>query len=262
MTGWHPSDDDLILHFYGETGAERTRIDAHLGRCPTCRSAWADLRDTLTLVDSAATPDPGAGFERIMWARVQQALPAPPSGWDRIRRFFPLGALAALVLAAVGAAYQWRAIDTAPETGAGATTLTSADGAGGTARTRERVLLTALDSHFEQTEVLLTELMNASHVTVDDGVDLSFERDTADELVFSGRLYRLTALQNGHAHYVRMLDDLETVLIELARGPQRPSSTEVESLRARIDDASLLFKVRAVSDVIHVRQRELMTADD
>jgi hypothetical protein len=264
LSAWHPSDDDLILHFYGEAAADEPRIDAHLGGCHACRQAWQDLRETLTLVDAAATPDPGPGFERIVWARVQQALPARTRLWDRVRRLVPIAALAGLVVAAVTAVHVSRPARSDDRGGAawsvaGATPTAPAPDA--TARTRERVLLTALNSHFEQTEVLLVELMNVS-IAGRDSFDLSFERDAADDLVFAGRLYRLTAQQHGQAHLVRMLDDLETVLVELARGPEQRSDVELRSLRARIDEASLLFKVRAVSDVVHERQRELMSADD
>jgi hypothetical protein len=44
-----------------------------------------------------------------------------------------------------------------------------------------------------------------------------------------------------------MLDDLEPVLVELARSPDRIDDQEREWLRARITDDNLLFKVRAMS---------------
>jgi hypothetical protein len=251
---WHPSDDDLVLHFYGDADKDADRVDAHLRTCPSCAMTWAELRETLSLVDAATTPEPGAGFERVVWARLRQALPARPTAWWRARRLVPIAALAVVTIAVGITGYRWRA--TSP---AVAPVLEAPVSAEATARRRERVLLTALDDHFEQTEVLLVELMNAP---LGGGTDLSFERSTADDLVFSGRLYRITAQQNGELHLVQMLEDLESVLVEVARGPERRTGHEVQSLRARIDDASLLFKVRAVSDVIHVRQRELMSADD
>ena len=61
---------------------------------------------------------------------------------------------------------------------------------------RERVLLTALDDHFQRSEMLLIEVMNASASS--SGDELGFERDTADDLVASSRLYRQTAA-NGNA---------------------------------------------------------------
>src|SRR5262245_47997702 len=107
-TSWHPTDEDLILHFYGEAAAaDARRIDEHVDRCVQCRAAWLELGETLKLVDQAAMPEPGPEFERVMWARVQRDLPAPrPSVWS-IRIWLPAAATIALV--AVAAGYSWRA---------------------------------------------------------------------------------------------------------------------------------------------------------
>jgi hypothetical protein len=254
VTGWHPTDDELVLHFYGEADAEAARIDAHLRSCSSCRTTWEEVQETLSLVDAAHTPEPGPDFERVVWAHVQREMPLRAEPWWRRRWLAPVASGAALVLVTIGTAYWWQR----PAVPAPAASVTPASPEA-SARTRERVLLSALGEHFEQTELLLVELMNASP---DNRADLSYERSAADDLVFSGRLYRITAQQNGHVYLVQMLEDLESVLVEVARGPERPSGREVESLRARIDDASLLFKVRAVTDVIQVRQRELMSAND
>ena len=262
MTMWHPSDEDLILHFYGEGSPnEEGRIDEHLATCGTCRQAWAELGETLRMVDAAAVPEPGDGFERTMWARVQTALPERRStGW--MWRLVPAIAFAAVVVIAVAIGYEWRSsreprpaggVPTAP-----ATVTAAAASARGQARDRERVLLTALDDHFQQTEMLLVELMNAP----DDRADLSFERATADDLVASGRLYRVTAKQNGDLQFAQMLDDLESVLVEVARSPEHVAAKDFKSLRSRIDDESLLFKVRAVANQIHARQKDLLTSSE
>jgi len=46
---------------------------------------------------------------------------------------------------------------------------------------------------------------------------------------------------------VRMLDDLEPVLVEVARSSDRMADRERDWLRTRITDDNLLFKVRAMS---------------
>ena len=119
---------------------------------------------------------------------------------------------------------------------------------------RERVLLTALNDHFSQTEMLLVEVMNAPDATR----QLEFERQTADELVASGRLYRQTAQQNGDRQLAGMLDDIEGVLTEIARSSNRLEAHELDSLRTRIEDDDLLFKVRAVRTEVRSRRRALM----
>ena len=57
--------------------------------------------------------------------------------------------------------------------------------------------------------------------------------------------------------FAQMLEDLESVLVEIARSPENVNRKDFGSLRARIDNANLLFKVRAVSKQIQDRQRSL-----
>ena len=51
-------------------------------------------------------------------------------------------------------------------------------------------------------------------------------------------------------------------MVEVARSPERPTVRDMRSLRARISGDDLLFKVRAASNAIHVRQRDLNAADE
>ena len=250
----HPSEDDLILRFYGEgDAAEAAAVTAHQRTCGTCRAAWDELSRTMHLVDAAGVPEAPAGFERVMWARVQQALPPRSPGWTW-RHVVPALSLAAIVLLLVSLGSGWRRGAQAPP----ATDAVSAAAADSTA-VRERVLLTALDDHFAQTELLLIELMNAPEEGM---AALGFERVTADDLVASGRLYRVTAEQTGHVRFAQMLDDLEPVLVEVARSPDTVDRTDFNSLRSRIDDNGLLFKVRAVTNDIRERQQEIVTANE
>src|SRR6187549_45004 len=111
MTPMHPTDDDLILHFYGEGRAEEeAHVDEHLRTCASCQAAFAELRETLQMVDAATVPEPDPGFERVMWARIQPQLartPRPVLGWRgwTMTQWVPLAAAAALTIAAGG--YVW-----------------------------------------------------------------------------------------------------------------------------------------------------------
>lgn len=260
----HLTDEQLILHFYGEDTIDaEAEVDAHLSTCATCQATWAEIRDTLKMVDAASVPEPPQGFERVMWARIEQALPPrrrPSSIWRFM--WIPITAAAAIVLA-VGYVSIRNAHQPATTTASSGTGLTPV--AARTtkppdpAKTRERVLLTALDDHFQQMQVLLTELMNTP-----DNVrgELAFERASADDLVASGRMYRVTAEQNGDMQLAHMLEDLDSVLVEVARSPQKVNAADMKSIRSRIEGQSLLFKVRAVSNEIHNRQRDLLIADE
>ena len=257
-TSWHPTDEDLILHFYGEAdAADARRIAEHVDGCAACRAAWMELGETLKLVDQAGMPEPGPEFERVMWARVQRALPAPrPSVWS-IRVWLPAAATIALV--AVAAGYSWRAWHpaTPPAGKAGAPDLPkTAAPAKPNSTLAERVLLGALDDHFQQAQTLLVELKNAP----EDSSDFDFERATADELISSGRLYRLAARQHGDRQFVQMLEELETALLDVARSEGNVRPEALKALRARIESQDLLFKVRVATKQVHERQKDLLTA--
>jgi hypothetical protein len=250
---WHPGEDDLIFRLHGDGSvADRERVSEHLRGCATCRAAWEELQSTLTVVTTAAVPEPDADFEQRMWARVQPALrPAPPR-WSW-RPLVPIGAWAATVAAIVFAGYTWRPA-VVPEAAATAPATNETSGGG----LRERVLLTALDQHFADTEMLLVELVNAPEVPADGGFE--FERTSADDLVASGRLYRETAIETGDAQLAAMLEDLEGVLVEVARSAETPAADDVGAWREQIERGDLLFKVRAATNDIRDRRNNMAEA--
>ena len=253
----HPTEDDLIDALMGDGDADgRARLEAHVHSCDDCRRSWDDLAAALTMV-SDTVPEPPAGFERVMWARVSSAIalePSPPlrlrSGW---RQWVPAGVLAASVLAGAGiAGMNAGRVAPAPET-TSAAARTPVTGAS-EPQLNELVLYTALNEHLQKTAALLVELRNAP-----DRAGLEVERVMADDLVVAGRLYRATAEYTGNYTLVSMLDDLETVLVEVARSPDRIDPRSRQWLRTRIEEDSLLFKVRAVSN--DLRERVANPAD-
>ena len=101
-----------------------------------------------------------------MWARVQQALPDRGAGAIASGRGVSGPADRRPWRQSSSRSWRWRS-RTRPAlpaaTTAGVSEIAAPLAASGApeSRTRERVLLTALDGHFEQTELLLTELLNA-----------------------------------------------------------------------------------------------------
>ena len=193
------------------------------------------LTAALTQKDDAV-PEPAADFERVMWARVRKETTARPLWTWRL--LVPVAALAATVLVAIAVGRQLPASGPAGQT----SIASAADVTAPLDQSADRVLMTALDEHLEQTEALLVELRNSTKSD-----DLRHERMTADDLVSAGRLYRQSAEFAGRPAVVRVLDDLEPVLVELARSSDRMDNQEREWLRSRIADDNLLFKVRAMS---------------
>ena len=245
----HLSEDDLILHYYGEAEASEHGAEAHLASCAGCRESFEGLRRVMEAIDAAPVPDPAADFERSVWARLAPAL-EPVGGTVRRTPSFNLwrslsfaGGLAAVVIGIL----LWQLDIRMTRTGA--TTQQVADAESH----RERVLLTAVSDHIEQSELVLVELANAA--PQDGDLDVSLERSTAGDLVSSGRLYRETARQTGDLHLASLLDELELVLVEIARGPRALSAEELEAVRTQIEQQELIFKLRVLAADVKARQQ-------
>jgi len=249
----HVNDDDLILHFYGESTGDAARIDAHLAECTDCRENWHSLQQTFKMVDSAEVPEAPEGFERVMWARVQPSLPSAKTArtyWWSPRVWAPIAGLAAVIAVAFFSGRLWQSFT--PASSSPSTKDSQADAN----NHRESVLLSALGDHFEQTEQLLVEIKNTPDAR---RVDLTFEQQTARDLVAAGRLYKAAAEQNGDGQLAAVLEDLERVLVDVAAGPDQMKTKDMKSLRARIEDDSLLFKVRALTTAVREREKALST---
>ena len=61
-------------------GDERRRIASHLERCPTCRSAYAELEQTWQFLEKIPEIDATPGFEKRLTEKIR-ALPEPRSRW-------------------------------------------------------------------------------------------------------------------------------------------------------------------------------------
>jgi hypothetical protein len=112
---------------------------------------------------------------------------------------------------------------------------------------RERVLLIAVGDHLERSQMVLVEL---AHAESRGPLDISAERQLADDLVASNRLYRQTAQQMGQENVAGLLDELERVLVEVARGPSTVSMQQLADIQQRIESQGILFKVKVIGSEI------------
>lgn len=255
----HPTEDDLILHYYGEDetsgfgvagdSMSEARIDAHLTSCAGCREAFEGLRRVMETIDAAQVPEPAADFERSVWARLAPELNPIGASHERLPRFnfwrtlSFAGGLAAVIVGILLWQFDITLMRTAVDEGLTADAESH----------RERVLLTAVSDHIEQSQLVLVELANAE--PRGDDLDISLERTTADDLVSAGRLYRETARQTGDVQLASLLDELELVLVEIARGPKALSADELEGIRALIEEQELIFKLRVLAADVKARQQ-------
>jgi len=240
-TGTHASEEDLVLHYYGEPSA--AGVEAHLAGCAACRAEWDALRASLDAVTPADPPPPAA--EQV-WERLQPRLvPAPGRAWTRLA--LPLLAAAAALVVAFQVGRHWPAALPTP----GAAPATADKGG------RDRILLVAVGDHLERTQMLLIELSNAPGT---EARDIGPEQRQAQELVGANRLYREAAVQAGEPGVASVLDELERLLVEVARGPERLQPAALALIQRRIESRGLLFKVRVLESRVRQKQTQKKAA--
>ena len=259
----HFTEDELTLYYYGE-GRGRHDIESHLESCAVCATIYREIAATLAMIAAPDVPARGDQYGLEVWQRIRHKLPEQqPSTWAALADLFRPGRLAfaaaaaMLVLGAFVAGRIWaRPPASAPAISAPQAAVappTPATGAiAGTAAastdSRQRILLTSVADHLDRSERILTDIMNAPRG------DISAAQRWADDLLGASRLYRQDASDAGEGSVASVLDDLERSLLEIVHSPSRISAADLEQIRRRIDAASLLFKVRVMSD--DLRQRE------
>jgi hypothetical protein len=248
----HPGDDQLAAYAIGEAdAAEIAVMELHLVECARCREELATLRRLLDASADVEMPFRDDGYGARVWAKLEPHLPyakrrVQTASW----RSWPLAA-AAVFLIAIGAFLmgRWSLGPKAPEV-ASVSQPQRAD----LDAIRERIVLAAVGDHLERTERGLVRLVNED---ASGSVDISAEQTWARDLLDANRLYRQSVRGTGSPAVGLLLDQLEPVLLDLVHSPSRLSAAEFEALRARIDEQSLLFKVRVTNGDVRARERAL-----
>ena len=251
----HPSEEELILYHYAEAGGPpREVITEHMAVCEPCRTRYRKLQAVLAAADVDEAPARSEDFEDEVWRRLVPRLEAGESLWQRFfvgsgarRLWVPVGAVVAVAVLVVGAFLAGRFWPGRPQPQHEAQVQPVS------AQSRERILLVAVGDHLERSQMVLVELVNTKAQRT---VDISAERQRAEDLVPANRLYRVTAERSGETGVANVLDELERTLIEIAHSPSRLSSPEFEDLRRRVEAQGILFKVRGVDSQVHERERK------
>jgi hypothetical protein len=237
----HPSEEDLILHYYGEAD-ESLETGRHLDGCEECRALYSSLQRLLNTVDGLPVPARDDDYDAWVWGRLDSRLPRQRWNWTGAGPAWrwAMAGVATLVLLATGfvaGRYYPRP---------GGPVEVASDG-----QARERVLLVAVGDCLERSQMVLIELVNAS---AEGPLDISSEQARAEELVSETRLYRQTAATTGNTSVAELLDELERVLLDVAHSPSSLSPAQVETLRTRLDAEGIIFKIRVVNSNVRSRQ--------
>lgn len=234
----HLTQDEFVLTYYGEPSLGDDRR-AHLESCEHCRTELASLASVLDRVTPIDVPEPADDYEARVWDRLQWRM---RGGQQRTKRpILAWIAVAATIAVAFLAGLLWRspARTTAPAIATTSGSTQPAQKAGDV----NRVLLVVVGEHFDQSERVLVELTN---LTPQGSTDISGTRDRAQDLLESNRLYRTNATTRGEEEVATLLEELEPVLLQLARAPSEVSEKELRSMQKRVEAKGLVFKLRVV----------------
>lgn len=224
----HPSEDDLILHFYGE--AFDSTLGEHIDSCPRCREELRLLRQALSEVDEIAPPERGEDYGARVWERIAGELPRSSRA---PARYGYLLAAAAVVLLTTFLAGRFSARRD-PDLGDRSREI------------RERILLVALGDHLEASQVLLLEVANRGDVAA-----APLDRGKAEELLRTSRLYRQSALRLGDVAAADVLEDLERLLLDVSHEPDTVEAQR--GIRTRMEERDVLFKLRVLEASVRHR---------
>jgi hypothetical protein len=265
----HPTEETLNDYLERElTPAEQVRVATHLEICADCALIVAEFQQVMR---EASALGPIAPPEHV-WTSIQSKVQSPESKVQspesrvqspestvqspesRVQspqsrvwpRYAWALATAALVVMAffTGRVAQQRDQEIASQQEA---EITGERASVDETAVRERVLLIAVGDHLERSQMVLVELAHAETQGV---LDISAERQLADDLVASNRLYRQTARQMGQENVAGLLDELERVLVEVARGPSTVSMRQLADIQQRIEALGIVFKMKVIGSDI------------
>jgi hypothetical protein len=250
----HPTEETLNNYVERELSpAEHVRVATHLESCGECALVVSDIQQIVRDASALGPVEPPEHVWGLIQARLEpRAQSLEPtahrpqttaqSPWTRYGWAL---ATAALVVMAffTGRFVHQREQQNASQQNAATTARAVSDDA----MVRERVLLIAVGDHLERSQMVLVELAHAETSGV---LDISAERQLADDLVASNRLYRQTAQHMGQENVATLLDELERVLVEVARGPSTVSIQQLADMQQRIESQGILFKVKVIGSEI------------
>ncbi len=235
----HLTEEELILHYYGEEDGAAAAA-GHLDECAECRALFGSLQRALNVVDAVSIPELSPEYAAQVWQRIERHVPARRRWWlaRPLWRGLTSGAAFAALLVAAFTAGRFYQSPPAPA-------VAKADPAA-----HEKILLVAVGDYLERSQMVLIELANANPKAP---LDISAEQERAGDLVSESRLYRQTAAHTGDTAVTNVLDDVDRVLMDIARGPSRLSPAELETMRQRLEAEGILLKIRVLGSTVRTR---------
>lgn len=234
----HLNEDDLVLHYYGEAD-----FGAHLDECPACREQYRTLQSSLNMVNSYEAPPAPQQLEAKVWNHIAAAERIPSKrSWSWRWLLLPTLATACLAIAFFAGR-----MSKEPE---GVTAIAYLP--------QQEILRAQTADHFERSKLVLLETV---HTGGSAPQEAKLPRERAEELLSANRLLRRSAQASGNTRLAEMLDELERILVEIANSPENPDAVQTDSLRARIRDQGMLFRLAVTEKQIESKNEIEVTEE-
>jgi len=226
----HLSQDDLVLHYYGEGGAGAAK---HIAECSECQANYEQFSSMLSAITLPEPPPRGEDYGAEVWSKIGPKLKERTTAtpwWALPHRWAAVATVAVLIaIAFLAGRYTKRLPARSPVE------------ATNNGQLPQKVLAVALGDYLDRSEMLLVEV---AHADRPEDLNLNTQRRYVSELVATNRLYRQTAQRVGDTETEALLDQLERVLLLVEHTPQSATESDVRQLRQQIESGGLLFKVR------------------
>jgi hypothetical protein len=237
----HLSEEQLILHYFSES-EDPAQVEKHLAACPECRAQLSAIQRTINLVDTMPVPERGPAYGAQVWTGVRASLGLTARPRRPVFLMWQTwAAVAATVVLAVGSFLAGRHFPS----------QSSTQLARSSQEASKRILMVSLGDHLDQSQRMLMELANS------EPGELPAERESAQDLLASNRLYRQSVQKLGDPKMADLLDELELFLTEAAHaGPD-----ELAQLQRRMVERGILLQVRLQRSQISSKRRAALPLD-
>lgn len=233
----HLSEEELVMHYYGDSEAETRR---HLDQCEACMAAFRKVEAFLRDLPEIEVPEPGQGWTDELWGRIEPNLHPTFGPFTQMRTWGrALAAAACLTLVIAGAFLAGRYWGTE-----NSIERASSNRAG------ERMLELVLQDHLDRSQILLLEL---AHYNENPAETVGELREEARNLLSLNRIYRRAAQNSGSDFIEQTLETLERTLLQVANVPPDLPDGDFRLLLTRLDTRDLLVRLQLVRRELTVR---------
>ena len=253
MKGCNEYKDVFVEYLFDEIEEQKKHnLESHLARCPTCTSELAEMKQTLEMMEQKARVEPPEEFWDTYWDRLstrmeKERVPKKERirWWQKIRLSFP---------PLLRPAYRWAAVAAALVLGIliGRFLITSGgmkepEMAQGPYQSERETYVQTVDyraeKYLEKSKIFLLGFVNTNGEIEEGEFDVSHQREISQGLIQEASYLKENLTGHSQQKLRALIDDLETILIEIANLEEQEDFPNIELIRDGIDRKGVLLKI-------------------